>query len=181
MADTEVKARDVEGYLAAISRGSAVAVVILRAIVVLVLALNVLPFLLLFLNTFLPCVEIVSKEGTVVDALLVVAQAFCFVLPLWILSNVCQEVSRGISPFSMAQVKRMRIVVGMIVTFAVIDFFLEPCSVLFNCNGIMLGGYVHAYVYKVNMAAVVAALALFLLSFVFKYGVMLQSVSDDVI
>lgn len=181
MAGTEVKTKDVEGYLAAISKGSAIAAMLLRGIAFVVLAVNTLPLLLLCLSFVSPLVEVVSMEGTVKNASLVLIQTVFLMVPLWILSNVCREISRGVSPFSMVQVKRMRVIAVMIAAFALIDFLLEPGSLSLNCNGFVMGGYIHAYAYKINIAAIVAALALFLLSFVFEYGVMLQSVSDDVI
>lgn len=177
----EVKNKDIESYLAIIAKGGAVVSTLLKLFAILLLILGLLPFFLLCLGPTFPLWAILSMEGTMGNAFLASVQMILFVIPIWILSNICQETSRGVPPFSMKQVRRMRVVTVVILLFAAVDLLLDPGSLLLDFNGFLLGGYVHGYAHKINIAALVAALVLFLLSFVFKYGVMLQSVSDDVL
>lgn len=178
----EIKTSDVENYLRAISNGSKVVAMLLRVLSSVYVFLSALPFLFLILNGVFPTRDLFIMEGSFENAALALLQAFCFAMPMWVLSDVCGETARGLSPFSANQVRRMRTVSAVLLLLAVIDYLLVPGLLVFSPQeGVMLGGYVHTAELKINIAAIVASLALFLLSFVFKYGVMLQSVSDDVI
>lgn len=58
----------------------------------------------------------------------------------------------------------------------------DSLSLVVSCGDATFGGFVHSdEAGKVNIAAIVSAAAILLLSFVFKYGAMLQSVSGDVV
>ncbi|MEG0016407.1 MAG: hypothetical protein RR747_07480, partial [Gordonibacter sp.] len=90
---------------------------------------------------------------------------------------------KGESPFVMAQVKRLRIVAGLLLVYAVID-----SAVSFNTTLIQYGAMNYGYVstndsaiIAINFTPFAAAAVIFAFSFVFKYGVLLQEFSDDTV
>lgn len=95
--------------------------------------------------------------------------------------GVFSDVAKGESPFSMRQVKRLRLISYMLVAYTVFDFVISWNSSLLQVGGVDVG-YVSTNgnsIIAINFAPLVAAAVVFAFSFVFKYGVLLQELSDD--
>lgn len=102
-------------------------------------------------------------------------------LILKILSDVFGDTARGQSPFTMVQVKRVRIVAIALFADAVVGIFASPGFI----SSLHIAGFDVDYtvsgqvVIPVDLGEILAALCLIALSFVFKYGVLLQEFSDE--
>lgn len=91
--------------------------------------------------------------------------------------RIFSDTSKGQSPFTMLQVKRLRLVAIALLAYAVLEFGMT-CSATFMKQGWMdaSAGNVSP---TLNLFPLVAAAVVFAFSFVFKYGVLLQELSDE--
>lgn len=97
--------------------------------------------------------------------------------------RIFSSAAKGESPFVMNQVKRLRIVAALLLVYAVVDSAVSCNSALIQ-YGAMNYGYVStndSAIVAVNFTPFAASAIIFAFSFVFKYGVLLQEFSDDVI
>lgn len=95
--------------------------------------------------------------------------------------GVFSDVAKGESPFSMRQVKRLRLISCMLIVYAILDFLISWNNSLFQVGAIEVG-YVSTNgnsIIAFNFSPLIAAAVVFAFSFVFKYGVLLQELSDD--
>lgn len=95
--------------------------------------------------------------------------------------RIFTDVSRGESPFTMIQVRRLQAIAGLLLLYGVLDF-----AASFNTAAAQLSGLDAGYISVngnaivfLNFAPLIAAAVVFAFSFVFKYGVLLQEFSDD--
>lgn len=91
------------------------------------------------------------------------------------------DVVKGNSPFTMLQVKRLRIIASVLLIYALLDAVMTNAPMLLQANGV-LAGYAPMggnAIVAFNFAPLVAAAVVFAFSFVFKYGVLLQEFSDE--
>lgn len=100
---------------------------------------------------------------------------------LVILLRIFSDVAQGDSPFTMAQVKRLRIISLLLVCYGALDNIITNASALIQYNGFN-SGYMSTNenaVFAVYLAPLIVAAAVFAFSYVFKYGVLLQKLSDE--
>ncbi len=118
-------------------------------------------------------------QGPTLFAVSGVVIASIFVVVLKIFS----EVSKGSSPFAMAQVKRLQIIALLLLAYAVLDFVTAYNSASLQLQAIN-SGFIStndSAILTLNFSPLIASAAVYAFSFVFKYGVLLQEFSDDVI
>lgn len=95
-------------------------------------------------------------------------------------------VAKSESPFTLIQVKRLRIISMLLVFYAIVDAcvaistpFLQLCQMGSNQMGSGYASTTEWVVFPINFSAFIAAVVVFAFSFVFKYGVLLQKRSDE--
>lgn len=94
-----------------------------------------------------------------------------------ILNKIFIEVARGCSPFTLKQVKRLRIVSLSFLVYVGIEFLFTSSTLLIqqSWSTVLSSGSVP----NVNMFALVASAVIYAFSYVFEYGVLLQEFSDE--
>ena len=83
----------------------------------------------------------------------------------------------------MAQVKRLQIIALLLLAYAVLDFVTAYNSASLQLQAIN-SGFIStndSAILTLNFSPLIASAAVYAFSFVFKYGVLLQEFSDDVI
>ena len=95
------------------------------------------------------------------------------------LIRIFSDASKGSSPFTMVQVRRLRLVAGSLLLYGVLEFVMTIAvsSAQQGFANMTLNGEVAT----INLFPLVAAAVVFAFFFVFKYGVLLQELSDDTI
>lgn len=103
-----------------------------------------------------------------------------YVFSCMVMSVVCitlirifSDVSKGCSPFTMIQVRRLRLMAISLVVYSVLEFGITYCSSFLQYEAI------GSSVATINLFTIIAAAVVFAFSFVFKYGVLLQEFSDE--
>nr|WP_274381274.1 DUF2975 domain-containing protein [Gordonibacter urolithinfaciens] len=89
--------------------------------------------------------------------------------------------ARGESPFTMNQVRRLRIISALLLAYALVDLGISCNNTLIQFD-LMNYGYVStsdSAIVPLNLGPFLAAAIVFAFSFVFKYGVLLQEFSDE--
>lgn len=112
-----------------------------------------------------------------------VARGVIVVALCLIMIRMLEDTVRGESPFTMKQAGRLRNAAFMLVIYAVLGIVLGYCSALLQMNGFS-SGYVSTegssnVIMTIDFAPFIAAAVVFAFSFVFKYGVLLQELSDE--
>lgn len=180
--ETEVKKKDVEHYATSLARISRVVFILFRVVAIMVAGIVVIPLLVAMIGYFFGLDVSVQVDGSIGNAVLLALELLLFAIAIWALSSICKNVFCGSTPFSLSQVRRIRFVALCIFLLAFVDFFVSQGSVSFVYSGMEMGLFSYFEdSSRLNIAALISSAALFLLSFVFKYGVLLQSVSDDTV
>lgn len=93
------------------------------------------------------------------------------------------DASKGESPFTMVQVRRLRLISAMLLLYVVVDSIASLGIPFTQVNSVDLGyaSVTGNTIIPINFAPIIAAAVVFAFSFVFKYGVLLQEFSDDAI
>ena len=104
---------------------------------------------------------------------------------LAVLSKMFSRVAKGTTPFSMEQVKRLRILAVLLVIFFVVEIATSFVSMQLQQIGVdtgffITGAEVNSFI-TVDFSSLLFSAVFLALSFVFKYGVLLQSLSDDTV
>lgn len=94
-----------------------------------------------------------------------------------ILVRVFSDSARGESPFTLMQVKRLRITAALLILYTVAEFAVSLGASFMIASGSAIGQ--GGSVVTLDAAPIVAAAVIFAFSFVFKYGVLLQELSDE--
>ncbi|WP_270295857.1 DUF2975 domain-containing protein [Eggerthella sinensis] len=89
------------------------------------------------------------------------------------LIKIFSDASKGCSPFTMVQVQRLRLMAIALLSYAILEFAITYCSSFARQD------WVGPSIATVDLFAIVAAAVVFAFSFVFKYGVLLQELSDE--
>ena len=92
------------------------------------------------------------------------------------LIKIFSDTSKGHSPFTMLQVKRLRLIAISLLAYGVLEFVMT-CSAAFMNQG-WAGSSAGSVSPTLNFFPLVAAVV-FAFSFVFKYGILLQKLSDE--
>ncbi len=95
--------------------------------------------------------------------------------------GVMSGVAKGESPFVMTQVKRLRIIAGLLGVYALVDCAISANKVLMQYDGMNVVYISAGYnmVIPINVAPLIAAAVVLAFSYVFQYGVLLQELSDE--
>lgn len=96
---------------------------------------------------------------------------------LLILITIFSDAAHGISPFVMAQVKRLRKISLLLVSYTVVDLAISYNAAFLHYDGSV--NTLNDPIMTINFSPVIAAAVVFAFSFVFKYGVLLQEFSDE--
>ncbi|WP_417351661.1 hypothetical protein, partial [Gordonibacter pamelaeae] len=99
------------------------------------------------------------------------------------LIGVFSDAANGRSPFTLEQVKRLRIMALSLLVYAVLEVAFSASSVMMQLGSINSGYFSTngSGIITIDFAPFIAAAVVYAFSFVFKYGVLLQEFSDDVI
>ena len=114
----------------------------------------------------------VSQAITVESFILYVLGGIAMAVVFVMLIRLFSDASEGRSPFTMAQVKRLRVIATALAGYSIVEFMMTFSSPL-------VAGKMEASTPTLNLFPIVAAAVVFAFSFVFKYGVLLQEFSDD--
>ena len=123
----------------------------------------------------------VDGDASALSVLLYIAYGIIIAILFVIFIRIFSSTSKGESPFSMKQVKRLRMISCLLLLYAVLD-----SAITLNTAAMQLetfnSGYIstnESTVLTLNFAPFVAAAVVYAFSFVFKYGVLLQEFSDE--
>ena len=100
---------------------------------------------------------------------------------LLLFSSIFADTKRGRSPFAMSQVKRLRIIAGLLLLYSIVDFGVTLNTISFQ-SGSLSSGYVSTnsnVIIPINLAPIFGAAVTFAFSFVFKYGILLQEFTGE--
>ncbi|WP_417331584.1 hypothetical protein [Gordonibacter urolithinfaciens] len=127
--------------------------------------------------------SLANRESAMDVPLLILYLAHGVVIALLLaaLVGVFSGVAKGESPFVMAQVKKLRIIAGLLLLYAIIDNVIAQNNSLIIFSGLN-SGYVSPnsnQIIQINFAPFIVAGVVYAFSFVFKYGVLLQEFSDE--
>lgn len=123
----------------------------------------------------------VDENPTILHAFLYFVHGVVIALLLISFVGIFSDVAKGISPFEMRQVKRLRIIAGLLALYALVDFVVTSRTILFDQSD-MTSGYISTTgndIIPINLAPIFGAAVTFAFSFVFQYGVLLQEFSDE--
>lgn len=175
----QISAKDVEQSLSRISKKSSAIGIALKAAVILWISTQAIICALFLLAPYLGgTVEVSSGFASIENTVLYLMINAAFVMPIWMIADVCKETSQGLSPFRVIQVRRFRIASLCVLSVALLSPLISAESPSVTFGGIV-GGIVSEP--TVNVSYFGTSAVLFLLSFVFEYGVLLQNVSDDTV
>lgn len=134
------------------------------------------------------CLSIVNPESfnsvenaNPISFVLFLAYGVVIGVMLVALIRMFSEAAKGKSPFTLLQVKRLRVISLMLVLYSILDFCITYSTMAFQFDWLN-SGYASVNgnpVVTINLAPLVAAAVVYAFSFVFKYGVLLQEFSDD--
>lgn len=120
-------------------------------------------------------------ETSLLTVLFFICQGIAIAMMFVILIKIFSDVSKGKSPFEMIQVRRLRLIAGLLLIYGVFDFAISLNTAAAQMSGFDTGYYSSSgnTVVPLNLSPFIAAGVVFAFSFVFKYGVLLQEFSDD--
>lgn len=124
-----------------------------------------------------------TDKPNLISFFLYFAHGIVLALLLLTFIGIFSDVVKGKPPFAMPQVKRLRIIAGLLVVYAVIDFAVTANATLFQYDN-LVSGYISTTgneIIPINLAPIFGAAVVFAFSFVFKYGILLQELSDETI
>lgn len=97
---------------------------------------------------------------------------------LYVAVAVFRDVAESQSPFSIAQAKRLKVLAVLLLTYAVIEAVISVGP--FHATvGIVDIDYITAPSLYLDIKLVIASIACFCLSYVFRYGALLQWLQDE--
>lgn len=128
--------------------------------------------------------ELGAAEGVSVPRIaLYFVHGFAVALIFVVFIGIFVDAVKGQSPFVMKQVKRLRLIAGLLAIYAIVDDVISGHIGLVQYAGLN-SGYVSTggnEIIPINLAPIIGASVAFAFSFVFQYGVLLQELSDDTI
>lgn len=125
--------------------------------------------------------ELLLVVGTLIPS--IVRTIFVMVL-LKIGSFIFGDICKGMSPFSTRQANRIRQAAVVFVLFAIFNTAWSPDVVSYICMGDVSFGVwneQHPFVFHVDTGMLVASVLFLSLSMVFRYGTLLQCLSDETV
>lgn len=173
--------------LSRMAKASKVIAVALRAVFVATCAFVALLLALYFyqLGTFDGEIDIVALLMSVAYHVLTAA-VFC--LTLFVAIKVFDDIARGTSPFTEKQASRIRLIGILLAVGVVLDIpslAIDPLMVQSSQVRLGIGPAQNSQAgnpeLRINMPLVYGAALSFFLSYVFKYGALLQRLTDDTV
>lgn len=157
--------------------------ILMKALCV-VLAIFWLLFVALYFLSSSGMVPVVGLPGSPYEAIILCACGMVIIAIIFFISQMFSDVAKEESPFSFVQVKRLRIVAILLLTYMLLEVLLSPGIVSQMKIGevglgytVMNGGN-HSKV-SINLGAALGAIVFWGMSLIFKYGVLLQEFSDE--
>lgn len=176
----QISAKDVEQSLCRMSKGSGAIGTTLKVAAVLWLFSQIFVCILVMVA---PCLggttEAIITFAFVWNTILYLMLHTIFVIPVWMIANVCRELSQGLSPFRAIQIRRLRIASLCAFAAGFIALIITPGETVATLGNVTIGMRTGQSTFNASFYGTAAVL--FLLSFVFEYGVLLQRVSDDTV
>ena len=136
---------------------------------------------LMLFSIFNPNEFSVVDDANITKLILNVFYGIIIAVMFIIFISMFSDAANGETPFTLGQVKRLRLISLMLVAYALLDFVIAYNSALMQINTFN-SGYVStngSAVLPLDFAPMIAAAVVFAFSFVFKYGVLLQEFSDE--
>lgn len=106
------------------------------------------------------------------------------VVPLKTGALILKDISKGTSPFTVVQANRVRMVAIVFLIYSIFDFLWSPDAVarfIFGHVSISSWSDGNPFTLHLNMGLITAAALFYSISVVFRYGVLLQNLSDETI
>lgn len=134
----------------------------------------------------LACVDI-SGGGlgaNIFNLMLHIARGAVVLVLYLLLLSMFNDAILGEPPFTMKQVRRLKTASLALIFYAILGVILGCCSALLQMNGFS-SGYVSSFgesdnvIMSIDLAPFITAAVVFAFSYVFKYGVLLQELSDE--
>lgn len=102
---------------------------------------------------------------------------------LIVLQRAFAEVAKGKSPFTLTQVKRLRIIAVLLLFLSVIEIAISVIapSLYLDQPTVSTSAANDSLIITIDFMPLIAAAVVYAFSFVFEYGVLLQEDSDEVI
>lgn len=104
---------------------------------------------------------------------------------LFAIAVVFEDISLGNSPFTLMQAKRISFIGWLLIIGVILEAFISPySSFIMNIADINLGYIASSQNYPgifINGHYLIEAIVCFCLSYAFKYGALLQQLSDDTV
>lgn len=122
-----------------------------------------------------------DNSASLVDIVLCALFGLVIAAMFVVFAGMLSDVAKGESPFTLVQVKRLRLISALLVMYAIINVVASYNSAFLQISDVN-AGYVStngSAIMKVDFAPFIAAAVVFAFSFVFKYGVLLQEFSDE--
>ncbi|MEG0461876.1 hypothetical protein [Gordonibacter sp.] len=120
---------------------------------------------------------------SVLGVVLHLAYIVVIVALFMVINGIFSDAAKGDSPFTLSQVKRLRLISALLVVYCVLDFAITSNNTLLNYDGLNTG-FVSTndnMIFPLNISPLIASAVVFAFSFVFQYGVLLQEFSDDTV
>lgn len=178
---SEITSHAIEAKLARLQEGFKVIVSFLRPTCIFVSALLVAPSLLMVAGCFLPffSCSVQGDFSAVILDLLFLPLSVC--IP-WTLLYFAKKISEGRSPFNSHSPRYMLVLALAYFCIAVSKFFSSgSASITVDAFGWTFGMALGSEEGFVDIGSLCACLVFTCLALVFKYGQMLQAVSDDTV
>lgn len=181
--DVEYTTSDVEERLEKASKASRVVSVILFIVTGLWLAVTLFGAAVLLVGYYMPNNTFVTMTGDVFYSFIIAAIGLLLSSVFAVVGLIFHDIGAGESPFSEKQVSRLRAIALLLILYVIVDAFQSG-----NADALLRMGDFQFHVsfterplVKINIGMLMGSLISFCMSFVFQYGLLLQSVSDDVV
>lgn len=167
-------------------RASKIIGLIFRVVLVLNVAMAVVLFGTSIVVAFDPSILPVRTEPFGIGTIPILLSQAIACVALYILMRLFEDISKGESPFTFVQARRLAIIgclltVGILVEALVFTGSNPSLSIPDAVNMGYEGSPSVKQMFFINGAYVVGAILSFCLSYTFKYGALLQKLSDDTI
>ena len=98
--------------------------------------------------------------------------------------RVFSDIVAGETPFTMKQVRRLRIAGTVLIAFSLIDTLISASfyfitDIAGQYSGVIASSGIDSSFIHIDLTSIIAALACYGLALIFKYGILLQELSDD--
>lgn len=110
----------------------------------------------------------------------VAVSAFINIYILYVIGSICNSIRHGSSPFTMHTSRQIKVVSFLLLA----SFVLQAVVSVIPFDGVMRIGLAKqgdGVVADLSISTLVASVIGFILSYVFKYGALLQQLSDDTV